>query len=139
MGLLTRIAEGIILNSGQPVPPAILQQMTAGKKSNNLFSALLNQTGTNTTANTALNPPTPPTPPTDLNNAAALQQYHYDLLAYNQQFQAYHARMMTVFNQRFLQMQQQMMRAQQQQSAVGSNSSTGLGISSDTASVGGII
>lgn len=110
MGFMQRIAEIIIRSSGQQVSPNLLAAVTAnGKKGE--FGKVLNGLQS-TGASQGLQVPTPPQPPADLKDPEAQRKYNEALLLYNQQFQAYHTRMVSMFMQRFQAMQQAMIQTQ---------------------------
>lgn len=82
-----------------------------------------------------LTPPTPPTPPSDPNDAAAQKAYNDALTLYNQNFQAYQAKLLSTMMQRMMMMQQQMLMAQRSSSSSAS-ASTAVSSSSSSYSLG---
>lgn len=110
MGLMQRIAEIIIRNSGQQVSPNLIATVMANSKKGGFDKVLSGLQTTN--AAQGLQVPTPPQPPADLKDPEAQRKYNEALLLYNQQFQAYHTRMVSMFMQRFQAMQQAMLQAQ---------------------------
>jgi hypothetical protein len=134
--MLKGIQYSILTQAGIPIDPARLglklPQQTANATQGN-FSTLLNP---NVTAQN-LQLPTPPTPPTDPANTTDQARYQQELQTYNQQFQAYHTRMMQLMNMRFLQLQQQMQQALRQNNTSSANRSST--IERGSVGVGGIL
>lgn len=134
MNLLKSIAQVIVQRAGYSLP----NEATGGLKglTGNAFKNLLAQRATGQ----SLAMPSPPTPPADSNDEEAQKVYNEALLAYNQQFQAYHTSMVGTLLQRIQMMQQQMFIQQQRNaSSQTSSANSSSGQYSSALGVGGIL
>lgn len=131
MNLLKSIAQVIVQRAGYPLPDT----STSGLKglTGNAFKNLLAQR----TAGQSLEMPSPPTPPADSSDIEAQKAYNDALLAYNQQFQTYHTKMVGTLLQRMQMMQQMML--QQRNTASQDTSSNRASQYSSSFGVGGIL